>query len=182
MSDVVRINQNLYETLVSVGKSTFTVSEIRDYLMAKEGAQRNKQAVRLTVYRQLRKLEDAGIVLSSGEGRRKIFTKTEHFGSVLFEIKKKRLPHSAQSTIPSSESKIIYDSLRKEKVEIESELTIALDEIEEFKTLMHRSDTLKEVLSNEYNAATRKAASLIAKLNVWAKAIELTAEHREKQC
>ncbi|MBV7297710.1 hypothetical protein [Enterovibrio paralichthyis] len=182
MSEVFRINQNLYEALLSLGKSHFTISVIRDHLLEFNGAQDNKQAVRLAVSRQLRKLEEAGLVKSSGDGRRKSFEKTERFDTVRFEFKKNRQSKCLMATALKDESKNIYESLRKEKVDIESELTIALDEIEQFKMLMHRSDTMREILASEYNVATRKAASLMAKLNVWAKAIELTAEHRGKQC
>ena len=66
--------------------------------------------------------------------------------------------------------------------DIESNLTIALAEVDEYKILMNRSKGLHNLLHTSHTEAVKKAAALVAKLNVWTNAIELLKEQEVKSC
>lgn len=176
MSNKVRINRFVYEALTSKNSYIFTVIDIRDCILMKSHAFGSKQATRLFVTRQLEKLEKIGLIVSNGHGRDKHYSISEQFHETQFELVDKRLISKPDMTNQIQKKTSIYRELEQEKMDIESELTLALAEIQEYNNLMQRSDELKGLLESSYSSVTKKAASLLAKFNVWSTAISLTKQ------
>ncbi|OEE68057.1 hypothetical protein A1OO_20210 [Enterovibrio norvegicus FF-33] len=182
MTNKIRIDSAIYDALSSNMFHQFKVIDIRDHIQSTSNKFGTKQSTRLFVARQLNKLEGKGLLTSSGNGRSKYFIKSELFDSANFRLTDIRRRAEETDTESHQRDISILLELEQEKRDIESELTLALAEIKEYKTLMGRSGELNSLLGPYYSTATQKAASHLAKLNVWSKAIELTKQSRPAPC
>lgn len=180
-----RINSDIYQILSLPSLNHFTVIEIRNSIQSKSNEYGNNNNARLFVARQIKSLEEAGLIVGKGSGRKKVFTKTELFHKTDFEPIDKRtssgsLLNKTQQNDNSHSS--ISAELEKERTDIEIELTVTLAEIEEYKGLMSRSDELSSLIRPSYSETTQKAATLMAKLNVRISVLDLLRNKEASTC
>ncbi|NOH53645.1 hypothetical protein F0266_11925 [Vibrio coralliilyticus] len=171
MTEIYRINHDVYKAITCFSTNNFRVTDVRKYIQSHSDAYGSVSNARQFVARQLDKLEKAGLVVSQGSRHNKTYSKTRAFNEVRFDLKEKRLTGSQMSTT-KCQSTPIYTALQQEKSDIEAELTITLEELKEYKILMKRSNELCRLLNEPHLNATKKAASLVAKLNVWSEALK----------
>lgn len=171
MTKTYQINRDVYEAITHPTISNFCVSEIRKQIQSVSDAYGSVSNARQFVARQLDKLEKAGLAVSRGSKHNKVYSKTSAFHETKFELKDKRT-RSSRVANTSLKSTPMYTTLQREKSDIEAELTITLEEIKEYKTLMKRSRELRRLLDEPHSNATNKAALLVAKLNVWSEALK----------
>ncbi|MGR5556320.1 hypothetical protein ACQKQC_08475 [Vibrio fortis] len=181
MTKIYRINRDVYEAITHPATNNFCVTEVRKHIQSVSDAYGNASNARQFVARQLDKLLKAGLVVSQGSKQNKVYSKTNAFNETKFELKDKRTRRSKVSNI-RLKSTPIYATLQQEKSDIEAELTITLEEIKEYKTLMKRSKELYRLLDEPHLNATKKAALLVAKLNVWSEALKRLSKNEPMPC
>lgn len=185
MNTKYRINSDIYQILSLPSLNHFSVIEIRNNIQSKSNKYGNNNNARLYVARQIQSLEEAGLIISKGTGRKKVFTKTELFHKTDFEPIDKRTSNASLMNKTQQHDynhSSIYAELEKEKTDIETELTVTLAEIEEYKDLMKKSDELSSLLRPSYCETTQKAATLMAKLNVRSSVLDLLRNKEAPAC
>ncbi|MDC5706172.1 hypothetical protein [Vibrio europaeus] len=181
MTKTYRINRDVYEAIANPAISNFCVTEVRKHIQSVSDAYGSVSNARQFVARQLDKLEKAGLAVSRGSKHNKVYSKTSAFNETKFELKDKRT-RSLRVTNISLKSTPLYTTLQREKSDIEAELTITLEEIKEYKTLMKRSKDLCRLLDEPHSNTTKKAALLVAKLNVWSEALKRLSKNEPVPC
>ncbi|WP_394153932.1 hypothetical protein [Vibrio maritimus] len=181
MTKTYRINRDVYEAITHPTISDFCVTEIRKHIQSVSDAYGSVSNARQFVARQLDKLEKAGLVASRGSKHNRVYSKTNTFNEAKFELKDKR-PRSSRALNTRLEPTLMHATLQREKSDIEAELTITLEEIKEYKTLMKRSKELCRLLDEPHSNATKKAALLVAKLNVWSEAVKRLSKNELMPC
>ncbi|WP_297478344.1 hypothetical protein [uncultured Photobacterium sp.] len=182
MNSKVKINQDIFNALEQIDFDTFSVIKIRDIIQTSSNQYKNNNVARLFVARKLEYLETIGALKSSGSGRSKRYLKTQNFYTINFEKVKKREHQQCSPNILKEESSLTAQQLEKERKDIETELTVILVELDEYKRLMNRSKTLQTILQPTYKNTTQKSATLMAQLNVWTNAISLLKKHERVSC
>ncbi|MCC4222432.1 hypothetical protein LL295_02770 [Vibrio campbellii] len=182
MTKKVRVNRDIYEIISLPSMSEFRVTQIRNLITEKSGHYSNKDTARLYVARQLENLEKQGVLKSQGLRHNKTYKKTCMFAEANFILKDKRVSTKRSNNGGPIDSASVKSMLIDEKKDIESNLTIALAEIDEYKLLMSRSKSLHNLLLPSHTDAVNNAAALVAKLNVWTDAIKLVTQQEEKSC
>ncbi|MEZ8742044.1 hypothetical protein AB6E21_18550 [Photobacterium swingsii] len=178
-----RLNRDIYHILSQPELESFSIAEVRVSLQKHSNLYNNKNSDYLFVARQLQSLFDKGLLNCEIRGRNKRYTKTAAFYQTEFKLREKRVSRARLCEPVQEESQgLIYHTLEIEKVDIETELTLALAEIEEYKKLMQRSNELHELLTPSYARATRKSGALMAKLNVLVEAIGLARQSCVSEC
>ncbi|EHK8998485.1 hypothetical protein KCU36_001743 [Vibrio vulnificus] len=180
-----RINSDIYQILSLPSLNHFSVIEIRNSIQSKSNKYGNNNNARLYVARQIQSLEEAGLIISKGTGRKKVFTKTELFHKTDFEPIDKRTSDASlmkKTQEDDNNHSSISAELEKERTDIEVELTVTLAEIEEYKNLMRRSDELNSLLRPSYSETAQKAATLMAKLNVRSGVLDLLRSKEASTC
>ncbi|ABU74108.1 hypothetical protein [Vibrio campbellii] len=182
MTKKVQVNRDIYEIISLPSVSEFRVTQIRNLITKKSGHYSNKNTARLYVARQLESLEKQGVLKSQGLRHNKTYRKTDMFADANFILKDKRVSKKRPDNSGPLNSASVKSMLMDEKKDIESNLTIALAEINEYKLLMSRSKSLHNLLLSSHLDAVNKAAVLVAKLNVWTDAIKLVTKQDVKSC
>lgn len=181
MTEIYRINRDVYNAITHPSMNSFRVTDVRKHIQSHSDAYGSVSNARQFVARQLDKLEKAGLAVSQGTRHRKTYSKTSFFDEVRFELKEKRLTGSKAAT-NKCQLLPIYSTLKREKSDVEAELTITLEELKEYKLLMKRSGELCRLLEEPHLNATKKAASLVAKLNVWSEALARLRKGKPISC
>ncbi|MGR5096002.1 hypothetical protein ACPV5O_26075 [Vibrio maritimus] len=181
MTKTYRINRDVYEAINNPAISNFCVSDIRKHIQSVSDTYGSVSNARQFVARQLDKLEKAGLAVSRGSKQNKVYSKASAFHETKFELKDKRTRRSRVANT-CFDSTPLYTTLQREKSDIEAELTITLEEIKEYKTLMNRSKELRRLLDEPHSNATNKAALLVAKLNVWSEALKRLSRSEPLSC
>ncbi|QIA62275.1 hypothetical protein GT360_01445 [Vibrio astriarenae] len=181
MSEKYLINRDIYGVITSPSMNEFQAAQVRELIQKASNAYDDSNNTRVLVARHLNKLERIGALTSTGVRQSKKYKKTASFDEFNFVLKDKRSRSTTSNVNEPSVSKL-KSELIKEKTDIETELRIALAEVEEYRGLMNRSSELTQILNEPYALAATKTASLVAKLNVWSKAIKLVSEKEIKVC
>ncbi|MGR5302926.1 MULTISPECIES: hypothetical protein [Vibrio] len=182
MTKEVRVNRDIYEIISLPSMSEFRVTQIRNLIAKNSEHYSNKDTARLYVARQLERLEKQGLLESQGVRHNKIYKKTSMFAVANFILREKRVKTKRTKNVKSSDATSEKFKLIDEKKDIESSLTITLAEIDEYKLLMNRSKSLHNLLHTSHADAVKKAATLVAKLNVWTNTIKLVTEQEATLC
>lgn len=185
MNNQHRINGDIYQILSLPSLNYFSVIEIRNSIQSNTNKYGNKNNARLFVARQLQSLLEAGLIISKGTGRKKVFAKTDLFYKTDFKLIDKRTygeTFIANKQQDDNGRSLISTELEKERKDIEAELTVTLAEIEEYKGLMRRSDELSSLIRPLYSETTQKAATLMAKLNVRSGVLDLLRNKEASTC
>lgn len=170
-----KINKYMFELLIEESMDKFSVVELRDRFHEITAKKHSLDEARKYVYRQILAYKKKGWLTCEGQGRRKIYIKSDLFNNLEFiepnAIKKARfLPEKASF-------KGNYSTLIKEKFNSEGELAIALGEVDEYQTLMARFPTLSCSLLNLFDDAKDRSAKLLGKINALSKVIDLTCHN-----
>ncbi|ASI92622.1 hypothetical protein [Vibrio mediterranei] len=182
MTKKVRVNRDIYAIISLPSMSEFRVTQIRNLITENSLHYSNKDTARLYVARQLESLKKQGVLESQGVRHNKTYKKTGMFAEANFILKDKRVLTKQSNNEGPIDSASVKPMLIDEKKDIESNLTIALAEIDEYKLLMSRSKSLHNLLLPSHADAVNKAAALVAKLNVWTDAIKLVTQQEAKSC
>ncbi|CAH6852598.1 conserved hypothetical protein [Vibrio chagasii] len=167
-SNRYRINKDIYEILLPRAISKISVQEIRrEFATRSTRIGEEQQAMRAFISRELKRLERTGLIVGKGYGAYRIYHKTLRFYDVNFFLTKRRDRPNKKRDIK------LLEELEKERSDIEFELAAALTEVDEYNLLMERFVELKPLLTPFYNEANNKTSSLVAKLNVRNKALNL---------
>ncbi|AYO17542.1 hypothetical protein D0812_24615 [Vibrio owensii] len=182
MPKLHRIDSNIYQYISPPEATDFTILEVRDWVLKCSDMYGSKSAARLFVARQLEALVKVGLISVNSSGRKKTFSKTAYFNEDKIKIVTKKQRTKKEVLPVHSHDKSIFNELRNERADIEAELAITLAEVDEYKALMARSNALNTLLKASYSEATQKAATLMAKLNVWTHTISLMQLDRKSPC
>lgn len=182
MTQKIRVNREIYEIISLPTMEEFRATQIRNLMPQISKHFSNKDTARLYVSRQLERLEKRGLLESQGERQNRTYKKTNMFAEAHFILKDKRVMANRVNVAKPLGDSADKPRLIDEKKDIESNLTIALAEVDEYKILMNRSKGLHNLLHTSHTEAVKKAAALVAKLNVWTNAIELLKEQEVKSC
>ncbi|OAJ94449.1 hypothetical protein [Vibrio bivalvicida] len=161
-----QVNKDIYDYLVSVGSDSFTVTQVRNAIYPNSAIYLDKHTARTYVSRQLKRLEILGVIDGEGQPRTRIYTKTPKFDLVKFQITERQHPDQS-----------VLNQLEREIGQLELDLNSALTEVKEYEILMTRSEILGPMLKPLCKEARTLASSLVAKLKVREKAIELLSSN-----
>ncbi len=182
MTQKIRVNREIYEIISLPTMEEFRATQIRNLMPQISKHFSNKDTARLYVSRQLERLEKRGLLESQGERQNRTYKKTNMFAEAHFILKDKRVMANRVNVAKPLGDSADKPRLIDEKKDIESNLTIALAEVDEYKILMNRSKSLHNLLLPSHADAVNKAAALVAKINVWTDAIKLVTQQEEKSC
>jgi hypothetical protein len=171
-----KINKYMFALLIEKGMDKFSVVELRDGFLKIMLEKHSLDEARKYVYRQILAYIRKGWLKCEGQGRQKIYIKSDLFNSLGFNVanatKKASLAPKDLTSIDS------YTLLTKEKSNSEGELAIILGEVEEYQTLMSRFPTLNNSLKILFEEAKDRSAKHLGKINALSKVIELSrSEH-----
>jgi len=166
----------MFELLIEKGMDKFSVVELRDGFLKIMLEKHSLDEARKYVYRQILAFIRKGWLKCEGQGRQKIYIKSDLFNSLGFTdenaIKKASMAPKNPTSVDS------YTLLTKEKSNSEGELAIILGEVEEYQTLMSRFPTLNNSLKILFEEAKDRSAKHLGKINALSKVIELSrSEH-----
>ncbi|MEP7706593.1 hypothetical protein [Paraglaciecola sp. 25GB23A] len=167
-----KINKFMFALLIEKGMDKFSVVELRDGFLEIMVEKYSLDEARKYVYRQILAYEKKGWLTSEGQGRRKVYVKSDLFNSLEFigvnTPKKASLVKKELSSIDN------YTTLTREKSNSEGELAIVLGEVEEYQTLMSRFPALNTSLNILFEEAKDRSAKLLGRINALSKVIELS--------
>ncbi|WP_210455658.1 hypothetical protein [Vibrio crassostreae] len=173
-SSKYRINKDIYEILFPRTTSKISVKDIRrEFAIRSTRVGEEQSTMRAFIARELKRLERAGLLVGRGYGAYRIYHKTLEFYEANFSLTKRRNYSNKQKDIN------LLEELERERSDIEIELAAALTEVDEYNLLMERSVKLKPLLTPLYNEANNKASSLVAKLNVRNKTLNLITKKND---
>ncbi|MDH5923675.1 hypothetical protein L8R85_21840 [Vibrio splendidus] len=173
-SNKYRVNKDIYEILFPRTIFKLSVQEIRrEFAIRSTRVDEEQPTMRAFIGRELKRLEKAGLLTGKGYGAYRIYRKTLGFYEANFFLTKRR-------NYPNRNKDInLLEELERERSDIEFELSAALTEVDEYSLLMERSVKLKPLLTPLYNEANNKASSLVAKLNVRKKTLNLITKKNQ---
>ncbi|MCG9685041.1 hypothetical protein L1D31_21195 [Vibrio sp. Isolate23] len=155
MTEVYRINRDVYKAITHPSMSSFRVTDVRKHIQSHSDSYGSVSNARQLVARELDKLEKAGLAVGQGTRHNKTYSKTSAFNEMRFDLKEKRLISSKVATAKSP-LRSIHSTLQQEKSDIEAELTITLEELKEYKILKKRSRELCRLLDEPHSNAAKK--------------------------
>ncbi|MGL6314785.1 hypothetical protein [Vibrio sp. WXL103] len=174
-----RINRDIYEAISSPSMQYFRIIEVRDLICANSNKYGTKQTARAYVGRELGILARHGLLASTGVGHNRKYYKTSLFYKVTFELREKKVYPKCRKTYEQPVR--LKAELEKERELVGKELAEAKAKETEYESLMRRSNQLREVLRDTYDAATKESSALTVKWNVLSHTIKLLDESNSHQ-
>jgi hypothetical protein len=167
-----KINKYMFTLLIEKGMDKFSVVELRDGFLKIMLERHSLDEARKYIYRQILAYEKKGWLTCEGQGRRKVYVKSDLFKSLEFiGVNTQKKTNLVPKKVTSINS---YTTLIKEKSNSEGELAIVLGEVEEYQTLMSRFPALNNSLNILFVEAKDRSAKLLGKVNALSKVIELS--------
>lgn len=136
MTKAIKLNEDIYHLLVEKKFNHFTITALRNTLLALNDTYKNPDEARRFVYRQVVRLVDKGLLVrdENSSPKRAQYSKTPLFKTSIFT----RVTND--STASLSQSQVIYKSFNNELHEAikthESEMAVLVSEVEEYKRLI----------------------------------------------
>lgn len=181
MTKQTRINSHMYNLLIRKDLNHFTVSQAREIVYQSSSSEfKDRKEARMYIYRYIWLFQKKGWLISKGDGRQKIYLKSDDFLSLNL------VPMSGSTTEKRKSKKIRMvqasstESLRSRKGEYEAELSIVLGEVEEYQSLMECYPQQKDAMELLFQEAKDKSANLLGKVNALTKLITASASKRVK--
>ncbi len=177
MKKIKKLSYPIYSILINQNLDRFTVTQARDALQKSVNCFDNENDARKYVYRQINQLVSSGYLKTVGNGRAKLYMKTEAFNLSSFSVKvvKKfqcramKLEKEAQN----SQAKIYIETLKHECIQYRRELSIILAEMQEYNRLMNRFPDKKELLISIYTQANERSEVVTGKINALTNALNI---------
>lgn len=135
------IYSDIYRIISPASIAEFNTSDLRDRIASGISPISNEaQALRMRIARQLKRLEEQGLLESRIYSRVRVYSKTKAFYRVSFDLVDWTAPK------PHNKYKSQYLSLQKELKYVKIQLKEKQSEASEYRKLMQRSDELSEVV------------------------------------
>lgn len=136
MTKAIKLNEDIYHLLVEKNFNHFTITALRNTLQALNDTYKNPDEARRFVYRQVMRLVDKGLLArdENPSPKRAQYSKTPLFKTSIFT----RVTND--SVLSLSQSQVLDKSFNNELHEAikthESEMTVLVSELEEYKRLI----------------------------------------------
>ena len=173
MTNKTVLNEYIYTLLIEKGFDGLTVPCLRDELLKITEEFKEIVEARKFLYRQLLQLEQKGLLLTKGQGRKRTYHKSELFKVTEFKAKKRKL-QKRKAVKQISDETLTLDELVLERRKCEAELAIALAEIEEFQILSERLPSQKSSLLRLSEETRERSVRYLAKVNVLNQVLKLS--------
>ena len=170
MTKLVKIHPDILIALNEINDEYFKTTTIRKYLMKLSKNYNNLNTVRMFAYRHLTDLVELGVLSCCDKKRNKNYKKTDKFHSVKFNIQlsskkqdKKKitlLKYDGKKNI----SEICVNDLIKQKNTMESELSIKLAEMEQYKVMMEQFPETASLALKLYSEIKENIALITGKI------------------
>ncbi|HIF9153717.1 TPA: hypothetical protein ACX6SN_001442 [Photobacterium damselae] len=177
MNPTIKLNQDIFNALKQINSDLFSVIEIRNIIQTTPDKYKNKNAARLYVARKLEALTTIGMLKRSGSGRSKLYSKTRYFYTANIEIVEKRKNKLKEKKQSEENIQLTIKELESEKKFIENELMKTITELNEYKILINRSDSLQKALQFTYQKLIRNCDILTTQINVRKNTILILKEY-----
>ncbi|MCE0493884.1 hypothetical protein [Vibrio salinus] len=170
MKRTKKLSHPIYNLLINRNLDRFTVIQARDELQ-KSTDDRFDDAndARRYVYRQINHLVSNGYLKTVGNGREKLYIKTEAFNLGSFSkktVKKyQRNMIKVEKSVQITQTEKYIKALEKERIQYKSELSVILAEEQEYHRLMNRFIDKKELLMPIYTQAKERSETTLGKIN-----------------
>ncbi|MDC0611356.1 hypothetical protein OAP63_11510 [Vibrio sp.] len=187
MRKTKRLSQPMYNLLIKQNLDSFTILQLRDAFLGVSDRFTDINEARKYVYRQVNNLVSHGYLLATGNGRKKRYTKTELFFDITFMEKAEK--KTQYESIPKVTEKKMVSSpdtslaiLKKELNQFQGELSIALDEVDDCRSLMERFPDYVELLEPMLMTAQKRSSAMYARIGNRSTLIHSIENKVPKQC
>jgi len=169
MKKTKKLSHPIYNLLINQNLDRFTVTQARDALQKSIDCFDNANDARKYVYRQINHLVSNGYLKTVGTGRAKLYIKTEAFNLGSFS-KKMVKKFQCEAIKPEKITQIgdtekYIETLKKERIQYKSELSVTFAEEQEYSRLMSRFPDKKELLMSVYTQAKERSETTLGKIN-----------------
>ncbi len=169
MKRTKKLSHPIYNLLINQNLDRFTVTQARDELQKTNDCFDNGNDARKYVYRQINHLVSNGYLKTVGNGRARLYIKTEAFnlGSFSKKMVKKFQCEAikSQKTTQIGQTEECIETLKKECIQYKSELSVTFAEEQEYRRLMNRFPDKKELLMPIYTQAKERSEMILGKVN-----------------
>lgn len=146
MTKAIKLNEDIYHLLVEKNFNHFTITALRNTLLALNDAYKNPDEARRFVYRQVMRLVNKGLLVrdENPSPKRAQYSKTPLFKTSIFT----RVTNDSVASL--SQSQVIDKSFNNELHDAiktyESEMTVLVSELEEYKRLIKVNPNCYDVI------------------------------------
>jgi len=176
VSNVIALNEYVYNLLIKKGFNKFTVTELRNALLKQSKEFKNKDEARRFIYRHLVRLVKKRLLIKQEKKSPKntIYLKTELFDTTVFiggglsQTERKFYGSELYLEVREEDSSFLQEIL-KEKLLHEIDLATLEGEIEEYMSLIERFPEQKKSINELYCEAKKHSVRSLGKVNALTK-------------
>lgn len=172
-----KLSHPIYNLLINRDLDRFTVIQARDELQQSSDRFEDDNEARKYIYRQINHLVSNGYLKTLGEGREKLYIKTEAFNLGSFSKKTvkryKRRSSEDGKCVQGVQTAQYIEALEKERFQYKTELSITYAEEQEYSRLMNRFPDKKELLMPIYVQAKERSETTLGKINALTTALNV---------
>ncbi|EHH1280151.1 hypothetical protein PVB89_002583 [Vibrio parahaemolyticus] len=166
MKRTKKLSHPIYNLLINQNLDRFTVTQARDELQKSIDRFANANDARKYVYRQINHLVSNGYLRTVGNGRTKLYVKTEAFNLGSFSKKMvKKYQCETINTEKMVQNEKYIEILEKERIQYKRELLVTFAEEQEYNRLMSRFPDKKDLLMPIYTKAKERSETTLGKIN-----------------
>lgn len=164
MTKAIKLNEDIYHLLVEKSFNHFTITALRNTLLALNDTYKNPDEARRFVYRQVMRLVDKGLLVrdENPSPKRAQYSKTPLFKTSIFtRVSNDSLASLSQSqVIDKSFNNELHDAIKT----YESEVVVLVSELEEYKRLIKESPNCHDAIVVFLNKGQARLLSIKGKL------------------
>ena len=164
MTKAIKLNEDIYHLLVEKNFNHFTITALRNTLLALNDTYKDPDEARRFVYRQVMRLVDKGLLVrdENPSPKRAQYSKTPLFKTSIFTRA------ANDSVLSLSQPQVIDKSFNNELHEAikthESEMTVLVSELEEYKRLIEANPNCHDAIVVFLNKGQVRLLSIKGKL------------------
>ena len=164
MTKAIKLDEDIYHLLVEKNFNHFTITALRNTLQALNDTYTNPDEARRFVYRQVIRLVDKGLLArdENPSPKRAQYSKTPLFKTSIFtRVTNDSIASLSQSQIiDKSFSNELHDTIKT----YESEMTVLVSEVEEYKRLIEANPDCHDAIVVFLNKGQARQLSIKGKL------------------
>ena len=164
MTKAIKLNEDIYHLLVEKNFNHFTITVLRNTLQALNDTYKNPDEARRFVYRQVMRLVDKGLLVrdENPSPKHAQYSKTPLFKtSIITRVTNDSIASLSQSqVIGKSFNNELYDAIKT----YESEMTVLVSEVEEYKRLIEANPDCHDAIVVFLNKGQARQLSIKGKL------------------
>lgn len=176
-----KLSHPIYNLLINRNLDRFTVIQARDELQQSSDRFEDDNEARKYIYRQINHLVSNGYLKTLGDGRKKLYIKTEAFNLSSFSKKTvkryKRRSSEDEKCVQAVQTEQYIEALEKERVQYKTELSVTYAEEQEYSRLMSRFPDKKELLMPIYVQAKERSETTLGKINALTSVLNVMQSH-----